>query len=221
LFDKESGFIRGKDENGAFRDEVFNPYMWGRDYTEGSAWQNAFGVYHDIEGLNGLYGGKLCDKIDELMSAPPIYDVGSYGRVIHEMSELAAANYGQCAISNQPSFHIPFIYSELGHPEKTSYHIERLSKLYSSGIEGYPGDEDNGSASAWYLLSAMGLYQMAPSRPDFAAAAPLFDKMEIELANGNKLYINKEDYDLSKMSGRVSYFDVMNGGELAKICAKK
>lgn len=221
LFDREAGFIRGKDENGCFRDEVFNPYMWGRDYTEGSAWQNAFGVYHDIEGLDRLYHGKLSEKIDELMSAPPIYDVGSYGRVIHEMAELASANYGQCAISNQPSFHIPFIYSELGHPEKTSYHTQRLSKLYSSGICGYPGDEDNGSASAWYLLVSMGLYQMAPSRPDFSVAAPIFEKMSIQLANGNILYINKKDYDLSRMTGRVSYFDVMAGGELARICANK
>ena len=220
LFDSQCGFMRGKDENGNFRDEIFNPYSWGRDYTEGSAWQNSFGVYHDIEGLNELYGGRLAEKIDELMTAPPIYDVGSFGRVVHEMAELAAANYGQCAISNQPSFHIPFIYSELGHPEKTSYHVERLCKFYNSGIEGYPGDEDNGSASAWYMLAAMGLYQMAPSRPDFSVSVPILDKIKIKLANGNILYINKKDYDVSNMNGRVSYFDVMSGGELAKICKK-
>ena len=221
LFDKESGFMRGKDENGNFRDEVFNPYSWGRDYTEGSAWQNSFGVYHDIEGLNELYGGKLCEKIDELMDAPPIYDVGSYGRVIHEMAEVAAANYGQCAISNQPSFHIPFIYSELGHPEKTSYHIEKLAKLYTSGIDGFPGDEDNGSASAWYLLSAMGLYEMGPSKPIFASALPLFNKMEVKLANGNILYINKDKYKLENMSGKISYSEIMQGGELSEILQNK
>lgn len=221
LFDKESGFMRGKDENGNFRDEVFNPYSWGRDYTEGSAWQNSFGVYHDIDGLNELYDGKLSEKIDELMAAPPIYDVGSYGRVIHEMAELSSANYGQCAISNQPSFHIPFIYSELGYPEKTSYHIEKLAKLYTDGIYGYPGDEDNGSASSWYLLSAMGLYQTGPSNPVFASARPLFDKMEITLANGNILYVNKEKYVLGNMSGRVSYTEIMKGGELAEILQNK
>jgi putative alpha-1,2-mannosidase len=67
LFDKDTGFMRGKDENGNFRDECFDPYAWGRDYTEGSAWQNSFGVYHDIKGLDELFSGKLEEKIDELM----------------------------------------------------------------------------------------------------------------------------------------------------------
>ncbi len=221
LFDPETGFIRGKDENGCFRDENFNPFAWGRDYTEGSAWQNAFGVYHDMIGLNELYGGKLADKIDELMTAPEIYFVGGYNRTIHEMAELVQGRYGQCAISNQPSFHIPYIYSEIGLPEKTAYHTTRLAELYNSGIEGYPGDEDNGSASAWYLLSAMGLYQVAPSRPDFATSLPYFAKMRVKLANGKILEINRDEYDLSQMSGKVSYFDVMNGGNLADIVKNK
>ena len=221
LFDVKTGFIRGKDENGNFRDEIFNPYSWGRDYTEGSAWQNAFGVYHDIKGLDSLYGGKLQEKIDELMSAPPKYYIGSYGRVIHEMAEVSMADYGQCAISNQPSFHIPYIYSELGIPTKTAYHTPRLCELFNSGIEGYPGDEDNGSMSCWYILSALGLYQVAPSRPDFAVSVPIFDKIKVKLANGNSLNIVKSDYDLLKSTGSVSYFDVMKGGELSSIIKNK
>ena len=222
LFDKETGFIRGKDENGNFRDEIFNPFMWGRDYTEGSAWQNAFGVYHDIGGLNELYGGKLEEKMDELMSAPSKYYVGSYGRVIHEMAELTMAGYGQCAVSNQPSFHIPYIYSALGNPTKASYHIEQLLKLFNSGIEGYPGDEDNGSTSAWYILSSLGLYQIAPSKTDFSTALPSFDKATVALANGKRLEIDKSEYLTDNMSGKVSYFEIMNGGKLADIvCNKK
>lgn len=215
LFDETCGFMRGKDENGAFRNEDFDPYAWGRDYTEGSAWQNSFGVYHDINGLNELYNGKLTEKIDELMRTPPIYHVGSYGKVIHEMLEMVAGNYGQCAISNQPSFHIPFIYSELGDVERTAYHVERLSKLYSSGIEGYPGDEDNGSASAWYLLAALGLYQMAPSRPDFTVSLPLFDLISIKLRNGNTLNIERDKYDFKKIAAKIGYSDIMRGGNLA------
>lgn len=217
LFDKNEGFIRAKDENGNFRPEKFNPYAWGRDYTEGSAWQNAFAVYHDFIGLDGLYDGKLQDKIDELMTAPVIYDVGYYGNTIHEMAEMVAGNYGQCAISNQPSFHTPYIYSELGNPIKTSYHVNNLSKLFNSGYEGYPGDEDNGSMSSWYLLSALGLYQVAPSRPDFATSVPLFDKITVKLANGKTLCINKSEYDTEKMSGKVLYESVMQGGNLADI----
>lgn len=221
LFDAKTGFIRGKDENGCFRDEVFNPFSWGRDYTEGSAWQNAFGVYHDIKGLDELYRGRLEEKIDELMTAPPKYYIGSYGRVIHEMAEVSVADYGQCAISNQPSFHIPYIYSELGNPKKTSMHIEKLLKLFNSGIEGYPGDEDNGSTSAWYILSSLGLYQVSPSRPDFATAVPSFDRATVKLANGNKLEIVKKDYVPEKMKGNVSYFDIMKGGKLSKLVSER
>ena len=105
LFDKEQGFLRSKDEKGNFRDN-YNPFDWGHDYIEGSAWQCAFATLHDFKGLNELYGGKLEDKLDELFSIKPRYNVSFYGREIHEMGEMAATGFGQCAISNQPSFHI-------------------------------------------------------------------------------------------------------------------
>ena len=221
LFDKTVGFMRGKDENGNFRDEDFDCFAWGRDYTEGSAWQSSFAVYHDIEGLDRLYGGALAEKIDELVSSPAYYSVGGYEKEIHEMSEMAAADLGQCAISNQPSFHIPYIYSELGNIEKTAALVERLAKEFNSTAEGYPGDEDNGSMSAWYVLSCMGLYQMCPSRPDFTMSLPLLDEMTVKLANGKELNINRASLNPSKMKNRVSYFDIMNGGRLEDIVLEK
>jgi putative alpha-1,2-mannosidase len=68
LFDAKSGFMRAKDSNGAFRDEVFDSFAWGRDYTEGSAWQNSFAVPQDYVGLAALYGGKeaFLKKVDEV-----------------------------------------------------------------------------------------------------------------------------------------------------------
>jgi putative alpha-1,2-mannosidase len=105
LFDPVSGFMRGKDCQGNMSEE-FNPYAWGGEYCEGGPWQNSFGVYHDIDGLIELYGGKeeFIKKIDELFQSPPIYDVGRYGSEIHEMTEMANYDFGQCAISNQPAF---------------------------------------------------------------------------------------------------------------------
>ena len=216
LFDPVTGFIRGKDEHGNFRDEKFDPFAWGRDYTEGSVWQNGFGVYHDLKGLNDLYCGKLSEKIDELMSAPPIFNVGAYGHEIHEMSEMTALNYGQCAISNQPSFHVPFIYSELGEPEKTTHHLHKLLAKFNSGFYGYPGDEDNGSMSSFYLLSALGLYQTAPSSGVYQCAVPFVDHAEVKLEDGSMLVIDKNDYVLSQMSGNVTYTDIMRGGRLGE-----
>lgn len=61
---------------------------------------------------------KLLEKLDKFFATAPNYRVHGYGGEIHEMTEMAAIDYGQCAISNQPSFHIPYIYAYLGETEK-------------------------------------------------------------------------------------------------------
>ncbi len=190
IFDKESGFMRGRNEDGTMSD-TFDPYIWGGDYTEGSAWQNSFFVPHDIEGLCELYGGKdkLLLKLDELFNAPPTYRVHGYGCEIHEMSEMAAIDLGQCAISNQPSFSIPYLYGYLGEKEKCSRLIEHICDSYFSPTEdGFPGDEDNGSMAAWYILSALGIYPICPGKNEYVHVTPLFDKIKIL----NKDFINDE-----------------------------
>lgn len=169
LFDAESGFMRAKDENGNFRPD-FSPILWGRDYTEGSAWQNSFAVPHDIEGLAELYGGKekLEEKTDALFAEKPNYETDGYNIEIHEMTEMAAADFGQCAISNQPSFHIPYIYAALGDVEKTAYWVEKLCKeAFSYEDDGFPGDEDNGSMALWYVFGVLGFYPFCPGKPEF------------------------------------------------------
>lgn len=181
LLDSETGFMRARDSSGAFRSD-FDPFSWGRDYTEASAWQTTFAVQHDLLGLAGLYGGKegLIRKLDEFFAAPPEFRVGGYGREIHEMTEMADKDWGQCAISNQPSFHIPFIYAYLGCPEKTHYHVERICREgFSSDEEGFPGDEDNGSMSAWYLFACMGIYPICPGKPVFTVSQPLIEEVRI------------------------------------------
>ena len=169
LFDKETGFMRPRFENGQFRPD-FSPVAWGRDYTEGSAWQNSFAVPHDMEGLAALYGGKdaFLKKIDELFAAPPVYEIAGYDCEIHEITEMAAADYGQCAISNQPSFHIPYIYAELGEVEKTAYWTQKMcAEAFSYEDDGFPGDEDNGSMALWYVFSTIGFYPFCPGKNEY------------------------------------------------------
>lgn len=81
------------------------------------------------------------------------------------MSEMAAADFGQCAISNQPSFHMPYIYSELGDVGKTAALCERLAGAFRNALDGFPGDEDNGTMAAWFILTCLGMYQMCPPGP--------------------------------------------------------
>lgn len=221
LFDPSVGFMRGKDEKGNFRDEAFDCYAWGRDYTEGSAWQSSFAVYHDMEGLNKLYGGKLAEKIDELVASPRYFTIGGYGGEIHEMSEMADAKFGQCAISNQPSFHIPYIYAELGDVAKTAQLTGRLAEAFRNTPDGYPGDEDNGSLASWFVLTALGLYQMSPSRADFTLSLPLFKKITVRLANGKTLVIERDKLDPAAMKNKIGYAELMQGGDFAAMVRKK
>lgn len=197
IFDPETGFMRPKDKNGIFRPD-FSPIGWGRDYTEGSAWQNSFAVPHDMNGLAALYGGKdkLISKIDELFAAEPDYKIVGYGCEIHEITEMAAVDFGQCAISNQPSFHIPYIYSELGETEKTAYWVEKLCKeAFSREDDGFPGDEDNGSMAIWYIFGVLGFYPFCPGRPDFVKG-----KKQVK-----KSVILGKEFDADKFSDRISY----------------
>ena len=202
LFDPETGFMRAKDKKGNFRPD-FTPIGWGRDYTEGSAWQNSFAVPHDIDGLAELYGGKdkLIEKIDELFAAPPHYEIIGYGCEIHEITELAAIDFGQCAISNQPSFHIPYIYSALGDVEKTAYWVERLCKeAFSFEDDGFPGDEDNGTTAIWYIFGVLGLYPFCPGRPEYVKGVKLVDRA----------FIGEKELDVNKFKGnKIQYKDLI------------
>ena len=168
LFDPTTGFMRGRDTEGKMADN-FDPCTWGGEYTEGSAWQNSMFVPHDVEGLAALYGGKdaFLAKLDELFATPPRYRVFGYGNEIHEMTEMAAADFGQCAISNQPSFHLPFLYAALGEQEKTDYWVTKLCReAFSWHNDGFPGDEDNGTTAAWYVLASLGFYPLCPGHKE-------------------------------------------------------
>ncbi len=195
LFDKETGFMRARDRNGNFR-PGFIAEGWGRDYTEGSAWQNSFAVPHDIEGLAELYGGRdaLIAKIDELFDKKPVYKIIGYDCEIHEITEMAAADFGQCAISNQPSFHIPYIYSALGDTEKTAKWVRKLcEEAFSAEDDGFPGDEDNGTMAIWYIFGILGFYPFCPGKPEFIKG----------IKQVKKAYILGKEIDINKFEGNV------------------
>ena len=181
LFDAQTGFMRAKDTEGSFRPD-FSPFKWGLDYTEGSAWQSTFAVQHDPEGLAELFGGTegILKKLDELFTTPPYYIDNAYGCEIHEMTEMAAADFGQCAISNQPSFHLPYYFALYGQPEKTAYWVERMcNEVFSYADDGFPGDEDNGSMALWYVFSTLGLYPFCPGKAEYIKTKQLVNSAKI------------------------------------------
>ncbi|RZQ65986.1 GH92 family glycosyl hydrolase [Amycolatopsis suaedae] len=197
-FDKQVGFFQGRNPDGSWRvaPDKYEPREWGHDYTETNAWNMAFTVPHDGQGLANLYGGrdKLAGKLDEFFATPEEAKLhGSYPGVIHEMREARDVRMGQYGHSNQPSHHIPYMYNYAGQPSKTQEKVrEVLSRLYlgSELGQGYAGDEDNGEMSAWWLFSALGFYPLQMGRPDYAVGSPLFTKATVHLENGKKLVIN-------------------------------
>ncbi|MCK7556737.1 glycoside hydrolase family 92 protein [Chitinophaga sedimenti] len=90
-------------------------------------------------------------------------NVGSYKGMIHEMKEMVVAGLGQYAHGNQPIQHMIYLYNYVRQPWKAQYHVRNvMAKVYSAGPNGYPGDEDQGQTSSWYVLSALGLYSVCP-----------------------------------------------------------
>lgn len=195
VYDPETGFMRGRQKNGDWTPN-FDPIEWGGPYTEGSAWHYLWSVFHDPQGLKELMGGdsNFIQKMDDVFTATNEFKVGTYNQVIHEMTEMKMMNLGQYAHGNQPIQHMVYLYSYTQEPWKAQYWSRRvMSDLYNSTENGYPGDEDQGQTSSWYVLSSMGLYSVCPGTDEYVLGSPLFPKMTVTFEDGKKLEIIAEN----------------------------
>ena len=206
IFDKETGFMRGKLADGSWR-KPFDPFASKHrrdDYCEGNAWHWTFSVPHDVRGLARLMGGdnKLIEKLDSLFTIPStIVGEGESG----DISGLI----GQYAHGNEPSHHITYMYSYLGQPWKTQQCVSQtLTTLYDNTPEGICGNEDTGQMSAWYVLSSMGIYPACPGDGNYVIASPSYQKITVNLSNGRQLVLKTEN-----LSGQNIYIQsvTMNG----------
>ncbi|MFF4017378.1 GH92 family glycosyl hydrolase [Streptomyces sp. NPDC001843] len=199
LFDTRAGFFQGRDEKGHWRvdSSKYDPRVWGYDYTETNGWGYAFTAPQDSRGLANLYGGRdaLADKLDQYFATPETASpdfVGSYGGVIHEMTEARDVRMGMYGHSNQVAHHVIYMYDAAGQPWKAQAAVrEALSRLYTGSEigQGYHGDEDNGEQSAWYLFSALGFYPLVMGSGEYAIGSPLFTKATVHLENGRDLVV--------------------------------
>ena len=224
-FDPETKLMRGRLSDGSWI-TPFDPASVQRpsNYVEGNAWQWAWFVPQDVEGLMELVGGQKSFEahLDTLFTTS---------------SELtgdpnAAADVtgmiGQYAHGNEPSHHIPYLYNYAGAPHKTQALVDHILRtLYHNDPNGLSGNEDVGQMSAWYALSAMGFYSFCPGRPVYEIGRPIFDKVTIHLSNGKDFVIQAKNNSVEnkyirsmKLNGedlaepRFSHFDLMKGGEL-------
>ncbi|NBM14650.1 GH92 family glycosyl hydrolase [Streptomyces sp. GC420] len=199
LFDSKAGFFQGRGPGGDWRvkSEEYDPRVWGHDYTETNGWGYAFTAPQDSRGLANLYGGRggLAQKLDTYFSTPETASpefTGSYGGVIHEMTEARDVRMGMYGHSNQVAHHVTYMYNAAGQPWKTQEKVrEVLGRLYTGSEigQGYHGDEDNGEQSAWYLFSALGFYPLVMGSGEYAIGSPLFTRATVRMDNGRTLVV--------------------------------
>ena len=211
VFDDQTGWMRGKNADGSFQ-APFNPLKWGDAFTEGNSLHYTWSVFHDINGLINLMGGKekFEKKIDEVFNMPPLYDDSYYGFTIHEIREMQIMDMGNYAHGNQPIQHLIYLYNYAGKPEKAQTKIrEVMKKLYASTPDGYCGDEDNGQTSAWYVFSALGFYPVTPASDVYVLGNPIFEEVKLQLPN-NKEFIIK---NTEKTKGNIFVKDIFVNGK--------
>lgn len=197
LFSPSVKFFRGRNKDGSWRtkDSDFKPYTWGYEYTEGCAWHYRVAPLADGQGLANLFGGrdKLKEAIDEIFDSPNTVDGGSYG-LIHEMLEMQAGNMGQYNHANQADHGTIFMYNYAAAPYRSAEKSREVcTRLYNSGLnrgDGYPGDEDNGSMSAWYVLAASGFFPASGATSEYLIGSPLFTRITYHLENGKDFVIS-------------------------------
>ena len=180
-FDPATGFMRGRDSKGGWR-TPFSPFASTHrtdDYCEGNAWQYTWLAPHDVKGLEACFGSRarMLEKLDSLFTVSSVIE----GAPSPDISGLI----GQYAHGNEPSHHILYLYTMLGQPGKTAEKVrEVLTTLYHAAPDGLSGNEDVGQMSAWYVLSALGMYEVEPAGGRYWFGSPLFDKAEITVPGG-------------------------------------
>jgi predicted alpha-1,2-mannosidase len=223
-FDKVTGFVRGLSSDGKFRPNLnpFESVHRDNDYTEGNAWQYTWLVPHDIQGLLNLFGSNeaFTQKLDSLFLVQ-----GDLGK---NASPDISGLIGQYAHGNEPSHHVLYVYPYIGQPWKAADLIRRvLSELYHDEPAGISGNEDVGQMSAWYILSALGFYQVEPAGGKYIFGSPIVDGAIIkvkdgktfEIVAGNNSAENKYIQGVSLNGKRydkyyIDFKDIENGGIL-------
>ncbi|HXJ99679.1 MAG TPA: GH92 family glycosyl hydrolase, partial [Gelidibacter sp.] len=199
--------------------------------TEGNSLHYTWSVFHDIQGLIDLMGGKtqFVAKLDEVFEMPPKFDHSYYGFTIHEIREMQIVNMGNYAHGNQPIQHMIYLYNYANQPYKAQEKVRNvMKKLYAATPDGYCGDEDNGQTSAWYVFSALGFYPVTPGGVDeYVIGSPLFKKATLQLENGKVFEISSKNnseknvyIQSATLNGKpynntfLNFDDLQNGGIL-------
>jgi len=224
-FDKVTGFFRGKMSNGKWTtpfDPLYSKHE-GSDYTEGNGWQYLWLVPQDVNGLIALLGGKepFAVKLDQLFNQ----ETGVTGE---QASPDISGLIGAYAHGNEPGHHTTFLFNYCGKAWRTQELNRQIqTTMYKNSTDGLCGNEDCGQMSAWYVLSAMGIYPVNPSELKYQFGSPIVQEAKIEVSAG-KFFImkaplaSKENKYIQevKLNGQklertfITHEEIMNGATL-------
>ena len=224
VYDPDYKLMRGKNSDGAWY-EPFEPRFgeYGNPhYTEANAWQYSFFVPHDTNELVEMMGGKK----DFEMMMDSLFTQSS--EVLGRWTEDIVGRIGQYAHGNEPSHHVGYLYDFIGKDKKTQFWVDKImNSLYTDSPDGLCGNDDCGQMSAWYVFSAIGFYPVNPLDGRYYFGSPQFEKVEINLPNGNKLVVkakNASDKNIfirsKKLNGEIldrsyiTYEELIEGGLL-------
>ncbi|MGY5737583.1 GH92 family glycosyl hydrolase [Vibrio antiquarius] len=157
----------------------FDPYKSDAFYyTEGNAWQWQWAFMQDLDKLTEIMGGTqgLNDKLNNLFTADP-----NGGEAHQDMTGYI----GQYIHGNEPSHHVIYLYNRTEESYKAQEYLDQVyGQFYKPTPDGIIGNEDVGQMSAWYLMSALGFYQISPTDPTYSIGRPIFDKATVDIGSG-------------------------------------
>lgn len=185
IFDPQTGFMRPR-EHGRWADG-FDPAKVTSHFTEANSWQYSFFVPQDIEGHIAMFGSRQAyiAKLDSLF-------VASHEGLETQLQDVTGL-IGQYAHGNEPSHHVAWLYDFVGQPWKTQKLTREIcGTFYNDLPDGLCGNEDCGQMSAWYVMSALGLYCVTPGNTAVALSSPLFRKAVVN--TGNSSFVIKADH---------------------------
>ena len=222
--DPETKMMRPIMADGSFR-TPFNPRYSAHmksDYTEGNAFQWSFFVPHDMDNFIAAIGGKqeLETRLDTLFTTSSQIDGA-------EASGDITGLIGQYAHGNEPSHHMAYLYNWTDSPWKVQEYLDFIMRNFCANLpDGIIGNEDCGQMSAWYVLSAIGLYQVCPGIPVYALGRPIVNKATLPMQKGtleilvhNNTAANKYVKEV-KWNGKtldkpfITHEELIQGGQL-------
>ncbi|MGR5065776.1 GH92 family glycosyl hydrolase [Photobacterium sp. DNB22_13_2] len=241
-----TGFMRPKNLDGSWVNNMSScegddcegaplDYFWpykaehrGEDFTEGNTWQWTWFAPHDIDGLKEVMGGEqaFLANLNALFNADSDADT----------SQGDMTGYiGQYVHGNEPDHHVIYLYNYTEEPWKVQEYIDEvMDTFYLPTPEGLIGNEDVGQMSAWYIMSAMGFYQISPAEPVYTIGRPLFDEMTVAVDGGlftitaennspDNIYVESVTINGKKLDSNntFSHDEIYAGGQLSFVMSNQ